>query len=189
MNSQERKQQFKTVRKGKNGIFIVAAVLLVGIAFGVTFFLQKEGKAELELYNVGAVSYEGKTIQMTELENSVEDGKIVIPLQKVKESSIIYTEYIKADKIVPLTAFITPTGNVIAAVSMCEPCRGTRFHLKGQELVCNACGTRWTLDGLKGTWGGCLKYPPEALSYEIDQSGTKIILDELEVASWVPRKL
>jgi len=189
MNWQEKKQQFKTEKKGNNGVFLVAALLLVVIAFGVTFFLQREGNTELELYNVGAVSYEGKTIQMTELENSVEDGKILIPLEKVQENSIIYTEYIKDGIIVPLTAFITPSGNVVAAISMCEPCRGTRFHLKGQELVCNACGTRWTLDGLKGTWGGCLKYPPEALNYEVDQAGMKIILDELEVASWVPRKL
>jgi len=187
MNLREKKQQFKTEKKGNNKVFI-AAVLLVVIVFGVTLFLQKEDNAELELYNVGAVSYEGKTIQMTELENSVEDGKILIPVKGVQENSIIYTEYIKDDKIVPLTAFITPTGNVVAAVSMCEPCRGTRFHLKGQELVCNACGTRWTLDGLKGTWGGCLKYPPEALSYEIDQDGTKISLDEQEVASWEPRE-
>jgi len=181
-----KKQNFITEKKGSKKILIISVILVAVFALGIGIFLKKGDS--VELYNVGAVNYEGKTIQMTDIKNSVKDGKIIIPLKDVQENSIIYTQYTKNNKTVPLTAFVTPSGDIVAAISICEPCRGTKFHIKGQELVCNACGTRWTLDGLKGTWGGCLKYPPDSLNYEMDQEGINILLDEQEVIAWQPRK-
>lgn len=185
---QSKKEKFTAGKKSNKGMFMIIAVALLGIA-GLMIFNNPGSNVAQELQNVGAVSYQGQSIQMTDVENVVENGKVKITLSDVTEGSIIYTEYNNGNVRIPLTSFVTPKGNVVAAVSMCEPCRGYKFHIEGNELVCNACGTRWALDGLKGISGGCLNYPPDTLSYEMDESGQYMMLDEEEVATWQPRPL
>ena len=86
---------------------------------------------------------------------------------------------------IPLLSYVTRSGKVITAVSMCEPCRSTRFHIKGTTLVCNACGTEWNLETLKGIQGGCLNYPPDVIPSTLVQN--QIQIDEKIVAQWKPR--
>ncbi len=38
-------------------------------------------------------------------------------------------------------AYIAPDGKLVTAVSFCEPCRSTRFHVVGYNIFCNTCGT------------------------------------------------
>ncbi|MFZ5946258.1 MAG: Fe-S-containing protein [Bacillota bacterium] len=190
MSRNDKRQQFSDVKKGNKGIYIIALSITLTLVLVIAgFAFLNKGGDQQEFYNVGQVNYQRKSIQMTDIKSTIENDKIIIPLKPIKENSIIYTEYVNGNKVVPLTAFITPQGDVIAAISMCEPCRGTKFHIEGLELVCNACGTRWTLDGLKGTWGGCLKYPPEELNYQMDSQGENLLLDEQDIANWQPRKV
>ncbi|MFZ7103949.1 MAG: DUF2318 domain-containing protein [Peptococcaceae bacterium] len=175
----------KSVKKNRS--VLLGGLILALIITGGAYVLKKGDSSAL--YNSGEENYAGQNIRMTEVMLTVAEGQIAIPLAAVKENKIIYTQYSRDNKTVPLTAFIAPSGNVVTAVSICEPCRGTRFHIEGEELVCNACGTKWTLDGLEGTWGGCLKYPPEQLVYKVDEAKAQIILNEQDVAGWQPRKL
>ena len=104
-------------------------------------------------------------LQQTIVESKVENGKaIVTTLSTVKEKKFIWTEYKANGKMVPLTAFAQPDGKVMVAVSFCEPCKGETFHITGNQIVCNVCGTVWDLQTLKGISGGCQTYPPEALT-------------------------
>ncbi|NLT95104.1 MAG: DUF2318 domain-containing protein [Clostridia bacterium] len=186
VTKEEKKQRFISEKKSNKKLLFALLAFAVVFAVGITVFFNKE--EDKKLYNIGAVNYGDKIIEMKDINNTVKDGKIIIPLKDIKENGIIFTQYSQNGKTVPLTAFVTPSGDVTAAVSMCEPCVGIRFHIDGKELVCNACGTRWTLDGLEGVWGGCLKYPPDTLNYEVDPDGTNILLDEQEVIAWQPRK-
>jgi uncharacterized membrane protein len=82
-------------------------------------------------------------------------------------------------------AYITPSGKLVSAVSMCEPCRSTKFHIEGEEMVCNACGTRWTMEGLQGISGGCVAYPPDVLAHTIE--GGKVKIQDTIILDWKPR--
>ncbi|GAW93754.1 Fe-S-containing protein [Calderihabitans maritimus] len=138
-------------------------------------------------YNIGrSVSYKGQVISMTDIENRVENGKIIIPLQEVIDNKIIYTEYTAPNgEVKAVTSFITPAGRVVVAIAMCEPCRSQRFRIEDNILVCETCGTRWYLNDLRGISGGCPQYPPEELPYEVKEG--LIYFDEEIVKEWQPR--
>ncbi len=130
-------------------------------------------------------NYSGQTIRMTDIQAKVEKGKIYIPLDVVKEKKMVRFEYEGNGGVVPLLAYITQSGKVVTAVSMCEPCRSTRFHIQDKTLVCNACSTEWDLETLKGIRGGCLNYPPDVIPSTVE--GDQIRIDEKIVTQWKPR--
>ena len=122
---------------------------------------------------------------MSDISIKVDNGKISIPLDAVIEKRMVRFEYEGNGVKIPIVSYITPTGKVITAVSMCEPCRSTRFHIRDKTLVCNACGTEWNLETLKGIQGGCLNYPPDVIPSTIEKE--KIQIDEKIVTQWKPR--
>jgi hypothetical protein len=133
----------------------------------------------------GTFDYTGQSIPMTDIQAKVEKGKISIPLDVVKEKKMVRFEYENNGLRIPLLAYITQSGKVVTAVSMCEPCRSTRFHIKDKIIVCNACATEWNLETLKGIQGGCLNYPPDIIPSTIEKD--RIQMDEKIVTQWRPR--
>jgi hypothetical protein len=129
------------------------------------------------------VDYAGQSVRMADIQAKVENGKISIPLNELREKKMVRFEY--RGNGVPLLAYVTPSGRVVTAVSMCEPCRSTRFHINDKKIVCNACGTEWNLETLKGIQGGCLNYPPDIIPSTIDKD--RIQIDEKIITQWKPR--
>jgi len=85
----------------------------------------------------------------------------------------------------PILAYVAPSGKLVVATSMCEPCHSYNFHIEGDELVCNTCLTRWDLNTLKGVRGGCLDYPPKEVKATV--AGDVIQIDQAELEAWAPR--
>lgn len=164
--------------------FAVIAFLLAGVGYRV---IKGNTAADPRLSSQPKVSekvdYAGQTIRMTDIQAKVENGKISIPLDVVKEKKMVRFEY--QGNRVPLLAYITPSGRIVTAASMCEPCRSTRFHIEDKKIVCNACATEWTLETLKGIQGGCLNYPPDVIPSTIEKD--RIQIDEKIIAQWKPR--
>lgn len=162
----------------------VIAFLLAGVGYQV---IKGNTAADPRVSSQPKVSekvdYAGQTIRMTDIQAKVENGKISIPLDVVKEKKMVRFEY--QGNGVPLLAYITPSGRVVTAVSMCEPCRSTRFHIEDKKIVCNACATEWNLETLKGIQGGCLNYPPDVIPSTIEKD--RIQIDEKIIAQWKPR--
>lgn len=131
------------------------------------------------------VNYSGKIIRMTDAEATVENGRISIEFDAVLDKKIIRFEYDNNGSKLPLLAYLTPSGKAVTAVSVCEPCRSTRFHIRGNSMVCNACNTEWNLDTLRGIRGGCLTYPPDFIPNTIENR--RIWIDEQVVRRWRPR--
>lgn len=125
------------------------------------------------------------TLQMTPISAKVENGKIGIPLDAVKQKGLVRFIYKGAKSETPLLAYVTPSGKIITAVSMCEPCSSTRFFIQGNNIICSTCYTQWDLENLKGISGGCTKYPPDKIPNTI--SDGSILIDESVVAKWQPR--
>jgi hypothetical protein len=133
----------------------------------------------------GKVDYAGQSIRMTDIQARVEKGIISIPLNVVKEKKMVRFEYENNGFRIPLLAYLTPSGKMVTAVSMCEPCRSTRFHIEDKKIVCNACATEWNLETLKGIQGGCLNYPPDVIPSTIEKD--QIQIDEKTISQWKPR--
>ena len=165
----------------------VAVVLMTGFAY---WFIQKgnptaDPRIGTQPKVAEGVDYTGQTITMTDVSVRVENGKISIPVETVLEKKMVRFEYEGNGVKIPLLSYVTRNGKVITAVSMCEPCRSTRFHIKNKTLVCNACGTEWNLETLKGIRGGCMNYPPEVLPSTVEKD--HVLIDEKAVLAWKPR--
>jgi len=131
------------------------------------------------------VDYSGQTISTTDIVAKVESGKISIPMDVLKEKKMVRFEYEGHGVKVPLLTYVTSTGRVVTAVSICEPCRSTRFHIEGKTIVCNVCATEWDLETLKGIKGGCINYPPEVIPNTVEKD--RILIEEKAVLNWKPR--
>ena len=164
----------------------VVAVVLAGVGY---WLIKGDSAADPRVSSQpkvsGKVDYAGQKIAMTDIQAKVEKGKISIPLDVVKEKKMVRFDYENNGNKIPLLAYITQTGRVVTAVSMCEPCRSTRFRINDKKIVCNACGTEWNLETLKGIQGGCLNYPPDVISSTIEKD--RIQIDEKNIVQWKSR--
>lgn len=118
-------------------------------------------------------------------------------LADLRENTIVSLEYqrtkpIPADlqeaaggNLLPLMSYVSPTGRLVVATSLCEPCRSTKFHIEQNSLTCDVCFTRWDLDTLAGIAGGCVDYPPEEVRAEV--SGDVVSIPVADLESWEPR--
>ncbi|QGG47451.1 Fe-S-containing protein [Heliorestis convoluta] len=130
-------------------------------------------------------SYRGQMIPMSDIEYVQEPEGIVLSLQEVEAKKFVYFEHEQEDRALPLSVFVAPNGRVVAAVSVCEPCGSNRFTIADDDLVCNACTTRWDLNTLKGKMGACMNYPPDELPYVVD--GDRLIIDAEAANNWNTR--
>jgi uncharacterized membrane protein len=165
---------------------IVIAVVLGGVAFWIIHGkITANPKIASQQKVMDRVDYAGQTIPMTDIVAKVEKGKISIPLDLVKEKKVVRFEYEGNGVKIPLLAYVTLAGREVTAISMCEPCRSTRFHIQDKTLVCNACNTEWNLETLKGIQGGCLNYPPEVIPSMVEKD--RVLIEEKVVLGWRPR--
>ena len=168
----------------------IIVIILVAAALPVSWLILREGPQAESKGITGTqvmekVNYQNQSVNMTQVEVTVQKGAVEVPLYGVKNNKLVSFEYQRPEGRIPLLAYITPAGKLVTAVSVCEPCNSTRFHIEGNQMVCNSCFTRWDLETLKGISGGCLKYPPDTLPYEIQ--GGKITIKEMDLKNWKPR--
>ena len=186
---QDKREKVFGEQKKKFPWMLVSLILVACVLGGIAYWLipgGTSGQSNIPSQKVtGRVDYTGQTISMVDIQAKVENGKISIPLDVVMEKKIVRFEYEGQGVKIPLLSYITLAGRVITAVSMCEPCRSTRFHIKDKTLVCNACNTEWNLDSLKGIRGGCIDYPPEVIPSTVEKG--RVVIDEKVVVNWKPR--
>jgi len=164
---------------------VIVAIGLGGFAYWLIQGMGANPKITSQSKVNSNIDYAGQTIRMTDIQAKVDNGKISIPLGVVEEKKIVRFEYEGHGLKIPLLAYITLSGRVVTAISMCEPCRSTRFHIKDRTMVCNACYTEWNLETLKGIQGGCLNYPPEVIPSIVEKD--RVLVDEKVVLDWRPR--
>ncbi|MDW8002729.1 MAG: Fe-S-containing protein [Deltaproteobacteria bacterium] len=156
---------------------------IVRIFIGVSITIIASVSALEHIY-AGEVT---NRIPMFELQASFKDGKIAIPLQTLKEKKLVRFIYSEKGKDLPLLGYISPSGKIVTAVSICEPCRSTYFFISGRRLVCKTCNTQWDLETLKGISGACKEYPPVQLKNSL--LGNEVQIDRADVSGWTPRRV
>jgi len=190
-NREEKKQKFTQPKKNKAGLYSLVGIVVVAIIIS-SYFLLGNGNKPSASVNTAAdtgqkINYSlNDKLEQTVVPSQIVNGKeLVSTLSTVKEKKFIKTEYKANGKTVPLTAFIQPDGKVMVAVSYCEPCKGDSFHISGNQIICNTCGTTWDLQTLKGLSGGCQTYPPQALTYSLN--GDNLEIPQTVLDAWSPR--
>ena len=123
------------------------------------------------------------TVGMTPIDLTVSGDLASFSLIDVQKSTLASMQYKRTNPLpaewqsitggsIPLLAYVAPSGNLVVAISICEPCRSTgfRIHVGSSTLVCDTCFTRWDLNTLEGLSGACMAYPPQILKVQ-NQNG------------------
>lgn len=193
MSRDSKKNKFANQKQPRRGTyFLIGLAAAAAIVVGAFMLFGKSGSEGLT--NVGAVNYGSAAVDFSAVEAEDSGDKIVLDLNEIKNKKSLTFDVQgvnftlnngTAFDYLPLLAYVSDKGNIVVAASLCEPCSGVTFHIEGDQLVCNACGTRWSLDGLQGISGGCTTYPPEMIDYNIE--GDKLIIDRAVLENWQPR--
>ncbi len=179
----------------------IAAMVVVVVAVGVFVGIKAYGnstEAGGPVVSEGGVNYASTSVEMSVLTSPEKTGAgtvtlSVAELKSKKIGGFIYSRSTPMpagyDSVqgngLPLLAYVAPSGRLVVATSLCEPCRSYDFHIEGDQLVCNTCYTRWDLNTLKGVDGGCLDYPPNEVTTVVQ--GDLIEVQQSELEAWVPR--
>ena len=173
---------------GKNRVKVLIWTAAIAFLGGWLYLnLPESGNPVIKASPVvtNAVYYAPTAQQMTNIPVKVENGKITISLELLKEKKFVRFMHGDASSGLPLLAYISSEGKIVTAVSMCEPCNSTDFHIKGDKLICNSCGSTWELNTLTAVSGSCGRYPPDAVPNTV--AGNEIRIDEQIVARWQRR--
>ena len=188
-----KKEQFTQPDKSKLPLIAGIVVILLALVFVYAQLTGTDTQAETVYFGEPVTtprSYIGRFISMTEVEPLVEDGQVKIPLAELERFSIVYFE-LENDQgtLVPLMAYITPSGRLFMGSSMCEPCRGQTFSIAGETLVCDACRTTYTIEDHQFISGAvaCGSFPPDNMN-GIVVNGMAVI-ELQEVLNWRIRAL
>lgn len=172
--------------KSRLKTFIIVGVVA---AFAVWLYLNlpESGNPIIKVSPIvtEAAQYPQTGQQMAPIAAKVEDGKIIIPLNVVKEKKFVKFSYGDQVNGLPLLAYVSGEGKIVTAVSVCEPCNSTDFHISADMVVCNACGSTWEVNTLEAVSGACGRYPPDAVPNTV--VGNEIQIDEKLVARWQRR--
>jgi hypothetical protein len=126
-----------------------------------------------------------ESIRMTKYLAEVKEGFVEVPLPIVEEKKLVSFSYSKDGEIVPLLAYLTPAGNFGAAVGFSKPCQSEQFHMKGDDIVCDFCLTRWDLETLRGVSGECIDHPLDKIMHIVRDG--KLMIREAGIQGWKPR--
>ena len=205
-NQSQLKDKKEKVVKGKAKISptSLAIIIIILTMIGGGFFISQGRPKVPPPKKVARVSvskplnYNKQRYDMTSIEVKETKDNIVVPLSLVKKYRMVSFSAnnlgVEVEKrnfnrtTLPLLAYITPAGNLVTAVSYCEPCRSVFFHTATDlSLVCNVCGTRWNLESMVALSGACMPYPPQELKVKV--VGGKVYIPKSEIKSWRPRKV
>lgn len=174
-------------RKTHNGLYAsVITIIIVGV---IWYFAAQPSKEEKIIDKqpkvTGNVTYPSSRYDLTYTLAFAKGNKIILPLDLVKEKKLVKFDFLSKGEKIPLLAYLTEDGKVVTAISMCEPCNSTSFHIIGDNIICNSCGTTWNLNTLNAVRGSCSKYPPDPLPSTV--VGNEIQIEKSLVDNWTRR--
>lgn len=154
-------------------VIIAAAWLLSGS--GITGNIASA--AEIEPMDYSNLRVDKQTV------TPVEDGGLIgVSLEDLKEYRMVFFRY--AGK--PVLIYADQYGNIVASVSVCEPCRNDEsFFIQNNQLVCGKCFTKWSLGSHTGISGGCKEYPPAIIEHQVKDGS--VFVKKADLENWRPR--
>jgi len=111
---------------------------------------------------------------------TVSNDTVSIPVSIVESKRNVHFELATAEGYTSFEAYLFNNAIQVRA-SYCVPCRGTSFTLKGDQLICNNCGTVFSAKDGTGISGvaACRGYPKAAVSFT--NTGNSIVMQSSDL--------
>lgn len=186
-NIKEKRDIVGSAKKSSSSKLLFNVVLFVLFVSSIFYYFATDRTKEEEIIDnqpqiIGSVEYPESRFDMRNTNYTVEGDYLVLPLDEVLDKKFVRFVYKSSLRDIPLLAYVNEDGSLVTSISMCEPCNSTTFHIKGDELVCNSCGSTWELNTLKEVSGSCGKYPPDPIPSKVE--GNKIFISIKSVENW-----
>jgi len=153
----------------KSKLLIIIAVLVVAVAAVLINITPKKDAGE---------TASGKITKVT-------DTDIVIPVADVKETPSFYPATINGIDL-EVIAVKASDGTIRTAFNTCQVCYGSGkgyYKTEGDQLICQNCGNRFSMDDLEVTRGGCNPVPITPEYKTVDAETITISMDFLSKAT------
>jgi hypothetical protein len=204
-SSKNKRDQFiDGKRRGSKAIYLLGGIVIILAALAVGIYYQHLGSPTIDKPDPREAKYIGrylpkgyeaakliepvkyeKRIDPVDIVPVVKDGQIQIAVGDIIKNRIVYFEYTRlSDKrVVPMMAYIRPSGKLFTGVSLCPPCQAKRQYIdKDGLLTCTACGTKRDPETQIGISGACKLYPLDELPHKL--LGDKISNAEDSLDAW-----
>jgi hypothetical protein len=164
----------------------MSLILLLAIFIGVSTISQdKKGKDFFGSPIASARTYIGEVISAADVEPVIENGQIKIPFEEIDKNNMVHYEIENNEgELVPMMAYITPSGRLFAGSTFCEPCLSRKYDIAGETLVCDVCGTTYDIENHKFIEGSpsCGALPPIYMNPRVEDG--MMILEHEKVLNW-----
>lgn len=195
-----RKKVFTSHKVLAVGIIIVGILAVAGLAINLVGSPQPSSPTQPSLPNQPSLptqpSYPTAVPFTTNVTTSANGTQILISYNLVVEKKIVFFDVELQNKTAPLKLrppypmpkyrngeylpmmiILTPSGRLVAAVRICEPCATFSFHTDGAgKIICDKCHTSWGLETLKAVDDtGCGLFGPYGVS--TTRSGDNIVIN------------
>ncbi len=128
-------------------------------------------------------------VAMTPVAATQDETSVSVALADVTDNKIVRFDYTRsAGDILPMIAYIRPSGKLFVGVSYCPPCEGEGQRIDSDgTLTCESCGTKRNLENNDGLSGACKLYPLDEVPATVN--GADIIVDSGVLDNWVAQPL
>lgn len=166
--------------------FILFPVLLIGGGLLFVQYLNPSVNAVIKDQPVitAPVEYDSNFVMMTTIESRVDGGDIVFSLDDVKRHRLVRFEYTGGKTPRQIMAYVSPTGQLVTAISLSEHCGSTEFKLKQKNIYCTHCPSNWDMMTLEA-FGCCAKYFPDPIPSRVNAD--EVHLPKTFVDKWAGR--
>lgn len=150
-------------------ILIIAAVFVVAVAAVLLNITPKKDAGETNSKKITKVT----------------DADIVIPAENVTETPSFYPATINGVEL-EVIAVKASDGTIRTAFNTCQVCYGSGrgyYEVEGDQLICQNCGNRFSMDDLEVTRGGCNPVPITPEYKTVDAETITISKDFLSKAT------
>jgi uncharacterized membrane protein len=128
--------------------------------------------------------YDTTGVRPVVIEASVTGNDIVIPLDAVVRNGIVRFEYARGTTPRWILAYVATNGKLVTAVSLSEHCGSTDFLLRGDQILCANCPSRWHMTSFEA-YACCGKYYPDPIPSRVE--GGNVLIARAAVDGWASR--
>ena len=129
------------------------------------------------------------TVKMTPAKAKQGAKSVSLAVADVTKNKIVSFDYKRASgEVIPMVAYVRPSGKVFVGVSYCIPCKGTAQRIEADgTLTCATCGTKRDPETLVGISGACKLYPLDEVAAKL--AGNQIVVDNAPLETWTAQPL
>ena len=190
--------------------FIIGALVVIGIVAGVAMAGgqgraaaggKPQATAEEQKY-IGRLLPAGyvapkiadaaaytTTVKMTPAIAKQGAKSVSLAVADVATNKIVSFDYKRASgEVIPMVAYVRPSGKLFVGVSYCIPCKGTAQRIESDgTLTCATCGTKRDPETLVGISGACKLYPLDEVAAKV--VGDQIVVGNAPLETWTAQPL